>query len=184
MDISETKQVQESPKLVQDLMQLPAWAVMCAAFLGVAAFGIMPFWAAITGCLFVLVTKRIEAAKYAEKVAMAQAATYANCIGPVVVSSIRPDETLDELQDRAAHWKEQLKLSGNPYAERIPVVVIPYNVVLTEHNQLTAGWSIYQKQVAERQHIENLGWYERGCPNELKALFASAVLPAPKQDQI
>lgn len=181
---SETSTVQNTPPLLQDLQKLPPIVIAIAILLGMTATGFLPW--KMTLFLIVLVwigLSQIER-RQALKEAKARAASYTNCIGPVVVSSIHPLETVEEVQDRADDWKMQLSLSGNPYADKIPVIAMPYNVMLTEHGQLTAGWSIYQRQVGERQHIENIKWYEGKCPAELKGLFASAVLPAPKHENI
>jgi hypothetical protein len=180
----ESEAVQPSRNLLQDLMQLPAEGVGAAIVIGLCAVDIYPWWIALIILGFGWWIISNMKAQQALKEAKARAATYANCIGPVVVSSIHPNETLVELQARASEWREQLRLSGNPYAEKIPIVLFPYNVMLLEHGQLTAGWSTYCRTVGERQHIENLKWYESGCPNELRGLFASAVLPAPKQQEI
>lgn len=179
---SETNTLQNGPTLMQDLSKLPPIALVITVLLAMTAVGVLPWM----GCVALIVLawvglNRIEAAQRLKE-AKARAASYANCIGPVVVSSMHPNETIEQLEERANDWKEQLKLSGNPYADKIPVIVFPYNVMLVEHRQLTAGWSTYQRNVGERQHIENLKWYEGKCPNELKALFASAVLPAPKSE--
>ena len=114
----------------------------------------------------------------------AQAAAWANLIGPVVIGSAHPGESAADVAERASYFRQQLRLSGNPYADKLPIIEMPYTPILTAHGQLTAGWSIYQKSVGERQHLENLAWYERGCPNELKPLFANAVLPQPKSETI
>ncbi len=179
---SESIPVQQDTKLLQDLKQLPAEAVAATAVIGLCAFGAIPWWIA----LFILVAgwfivSNIKA-QQALKEAKARAATYANCIGPVVVSSIHPNETVDQLQARADEWRQQLRLSGNPYADIIPIICYPYNVVLSEYGQLSAGWSTYQREVGQTQHMENIKWYEGKCPSNLKGLFASAVLPAPKQE--
>lgn len=120
--------------------------------------------------------------KQADKLreAKARAASYANMIGPIVVGSDNPEENVYDVQEKAKAWRERLELSGNPYAKQLPIIEFPYSPMLYGTGQLSAGWSLYQKQLAETQHMENLKWYEGKCPNELKALFASAVLPSPQ----
>jgi len=180
----ETTQAQQAPTLLQDLQKLPPFAFVLTIIAGMTAVGVLPLWPAVI--LAVLIWWGISTMRRnAElKEAKAKAATYANCIGPVIVSSIHPNETVEQVEQRATEWRECLRLSGNPYAERIPIIPMPYNVILTDYGQLTAGWSTYQRQVGERAHVENLKWYEGKCPNELKSLFASAVLPAPKFETV
>lgn len=182
-DNVEAKEVQQAPKLLQNLMQIPAWAYGAFLVLGICATGGMPVWAAVLilvgGGLFM---NSLSNARKLEE-AKARAASFANCIGPIVVGSMHPGETIEDIDARAAFWKEQLALSGNPYADKIPVIVYPYMPILVQHGQLPAGWSIYCKMLGEQQHLENIKWHEGKCPQELKGLFASAVLPAPKQPE-
>ena len=114
------------------------------------------------------------------KEAKSRAAAYANMIGPIVVGSDNPEENVYDVQEKAKAWRERLELSGNPYAKQLPIIEFPYSPMLYGTGQLSAGWSLYQKQLAETQHIENIKWYEGKCPAQLKALFASAVLPSPQ----
>jgi hypothetical protein len=178
-----TQQPQQAPNILQEISKLPPIALVVTVVLGFCVLGLLPLYAAamLIGLSWWGLTA-IERAQ-ALKEAKARAATYANCIGPIVVSSIHPNETVEELELRCEEWRESLKLSGNPYAEKIPVIAMPYQVMLAEYGQLTAGWSTYQRQVGERQHNENIIWHSGKCPSELKALFASAVLPAPKQNE-
>jgi hypothetical protein len=104
-------------------------------------------------------------------------------IGPIVVGSDNPEENVYLVQEKAKAWREKLKLSGNPYADKIPILEYPYSPMIYSVGQLSAGWSIYCKELAERQHRANMDWYEGKCPTELKALFASAVLPPIKQPE-
>lgn len=124
--------------------------------------------------------------KQADKLreAKSRAAAYANMIGPIVVGSDNPEENVYDVQEKAKAWRERLELSGNPYAKQLPIIEFPYSPMLYGTGQLSAGWSLYQKQLAETQHIENIKWYEGKCPSELKALFASAVLPSPQTQQV
>lgn len=183
MEKVETQSLQSAPNLVQNLLQVPAWVWAALLILGVAATGGIPFWAAVLlliGMVFFL--KSLSNAQKLEQ-AKAAAASFANCIGPVVVGSLHPGETVQEVEARAKFWRDQLLLSGNPYANMIPVITYPYNPLLLPYGNLSAGWSIYCKELGERQHFENVKWHDGKCPNELKALFASAVLPAPKQPE-
>jgi hypothetical protein len=121
--------------------------------------------------------KRVEI----EKEARARAASYANLIGPIVVGSETPEENVYDVHEKAEAWREKLRLSGNPYWKIIPIVEFPYQPLLYATGQLSAGFSIYRQEVAEKQYLENLDWYNKKCPAEIKTLFASAVLPQPTQ---
>ena len=105
-----------------------------------------------------------------------------NLCAPVVVGSLWVTEDVNSVMDRVEQIKQDLVDSGNPYATKIPVVSYPYSPMLFEVGQLTMSWGIYQRLVGERQHLENMKWYEGDCPANLKALFASQVMPAPKQN--
>lgn len=146
-------------------------------------FGAMPFWGVIVGVVFSgLLFNRMQREQEIAK-AKAAAASFANCIGPIVVGSQHPGETVVDVHSRAEFWREQLRLSGNPYAEIIPIIEYPYTPLLLDYGQLPAGWSIYSRLVGEKQHMADLEWYNGKCPQALKSLFASAVLPAPKQQE-
>lgn len=174
---NQTAQIGSKPIQIEpELIVLPAAFLLVWHTAGLVAAAIA---AALVRFAFWRVSKELQAEQL-----RAQAAAWANLIGPVVIGSAHPGESAAEVAERAAYFREQLRLSGNPYADKIPIIEMPYTPLLTAHGQLTAGWSIYQKSLGERQHVENLSWYERGCPNELKPLFANAVLPQPKNETI
>lgn len=104
-----------------------------------------------------------------------------NLCAPVVVPSMWITEDVNSVAERAAQMKQDLKDSGNPYADIIPVIAYPYTPMLFQVGQLSMSWAIYQRMVGEQIHMENLKWYEgKDCPAQLKAIFASQVMPAPK----
>jgi hypothetical protein len=111
----------------------------------------------------------------------ARAAAYANICGPVVIASQHPAETVNEVRARADEFREQMRLSGNPYWLQIPVVAYPFEPMLFGVGQLTAAWNLYQRLAGEKQHAENLVWADR-CPAQLKAIFLSQVMPSPQTD--
>ena len=150
---------------------------------GLASFGVLkPIVALLLFCgVWWFVRHQEKAAELRE--AKSRAAAYANMIGPIVVGSDNPEENVYLVQEKAKAWRDKLRLSGNPYADKIPIIEYPYSPMIYSVGQLSAGWSIYCKELAERQHRANLEWYEGKCPNELKALFASAVLPPVKQPE-
>ena len=178
---SETQALQKAPNLLQDLSKIPPVALVYLAILAMIAADALPVWAGvllIVSVFFVVGAMRREQEL---KEAKARAATYANCIGPIIVASIHPNETAFEVAKRAQEWRESLRLSGNEYAEIIPIIELPYSPMLTEYGHFTAGWSTYQREVGQRTQDENIKWYTGRCPRELKELFASAVLPPVQQ---
>lgn len=127
------------------------------------------------------------ALNYAEKVraqreAQARADAFATICGPVLIMSNSPVETAEEVQARADEFREQLRLSGNPYAEEIPIVVEHYSPMLFKVGQLTAAWCLYQRLCGEKLHAENLLWAEK-CPTQLRTIFLSQVMPAPEEEK-
>ena len=104
-----------------------------------------------------------------------------NLCAPVVVPSMWITEDILSVNARAAQMKQDLIDSGNPYAGIIPVIPFPYEPMLFQVGQLSMSWAIYQRMIGERVHMENLKWHEgKDCPAQLKAIFASQVMPAPK----
>ncbi len=184
MEKSENGSLENTPKLLEDLAQVPGhiWAV--GMVLALAAAGTVPVWLSLLIVAGILVARAVLSRAESLKEARARAATYANICGPVIVASLSPEETAQDVADRAHVWREQLRLSGNPYAEKIPIIVLPFQPMLYQIGQLSIGWNIYQKEVSERQHLENIKWFEHGCPSHLRGVFASAVLPAPKIEEI
>lgn len=179
---NELNAMQKAPSLVQDLGKLPPIAVAITVLLAMTAIGVLP-WAGCAGLIILAWAgiSRMEAQQRLKE-AKARAATYANCIGPVVVASIDPNDGVAEVNARCEVWRERLELSGNPYASKIPIIAYPYDPVLMDTGEFGGGWTVYEKRVSEKRHFENIRWHEGKCPAELKALFASCVFPAPKNE--
>lgn len=179
---SETEDLQNVPKVLESLGAVPPIAWVTGVLLLMKMAGTLNFIGA--GLLwigaFLFLRHLSHAAALSE--AKAKAAAWANVCGPVIVASIHPGEGLAEVNTRAEFWKEQLALSGNPYASILPVVILPYQPLLVDIGHLPAAWSEYQRRVSETQHFENIKWYEGKCPAHLKQIFAAAVLPQPKID--
>jgi hypothetical protein len=114
--------------------------------------------------------------------AAARAASYANICGPVVIQSIHPNETVDEVRARAAEFKDQLRISGNAYWNQIPVIAYPYQPMIYGPGQLAVAWNIYQRQAGDFQHTQNQAWANE-CPEQLRGLFLSQVMPQPAQTE-
>lgn len=134
-------------------------------FLAVAGFAAWGAWTAAE--------KKREARE-----AAARATSYALICGPCVIPSAHPNEPAESVRERAAEFREQLRISGNPYWAQIPVEAYPYNPMIFGVGQLSAAWNIYLRYAAERQHAANQEWLSV-CPEQLRALFLSQVMPQP-----
>jgi len=179
---NEIKTVQPTPKALEYITTVSPIVWVCFVLLGLMAFGAISVGVGIgIGVAAFLFLRHLSAAQALEK-AKAQAAAFTNCIGPVMVCSTLPNEGVEVIRERAEVWRESLKLSGNPYWNVIPIIEFPYSPMLFNSSQLAAGWNIYLHMADARRHAENMQWYEGKCPQVLKALFANAVLPAPKQE--
>lgn len=162
----------------KSLAEIPLFIAFIGICLGLVLLNVIPAWLGVVGSFGAILYHNYAAKQEALKEAKSRAASYANMIGPIVVGSDNPEENVFDVAEKAKAWRENLKLSGNPYADLLPIIEYPYSPMLYQVGQLSAGWSIYQKQLAETQHMENLKWYEGKCPAPLKGLFASAVLPS------
>lgn len=114
------------------------------------------------------------------KEARARAAGFANCAGPIVVSSQDPNEGPEQVAERARAFRENLRMSGNPYAEIIPIIEMPYAPMIYSNGQFSMGFTVYQACVDARRYEENMKWYNGKCPDILKPHFAAYVLPTPQ----
>lgn len=158
-----------------------------AVFIVVALLGVL-YMAYPKGIIYLAVAfvTGLVVYNYSDKIRMqreaqARADAFATICGPVLISSNNPVETVEEVQARADEFREQLRLSGNHYAEDIPIVVYPYSPMLFGVGQLTAAWCLYQRLAGERLHEANLIWAEN-CPVQLRPIFLSQVMPAPKEE--
>jgi len=163
---------------IGSLHDIPVWAIPTILFL--TWLFVSPYSAIPAGLIGLIVWKVAEGQRTAREEA-ARAASFANICGPVVVGSIHPGETVDEVAERVADFKHRIAISGNLYADKIPVIAHPYAPMIYGYGQLTAAWNIYLREVGERQHQENIKWAESGCPKELRTLFLSQVMPAAQQ---
>jgi len=179
---SANTEVETTPKALEYITTVPPIGWLIGGLLGLMAFGAIPpsvgIFMGIAGFWFI---RHLDAQRALE-MAKARAASYCNTIGPVMVCSTSPDEGVESIRKRAEAWRESLRLSGNPYWDKIPIVEFPYSPMLFDTLQLSAGWNIYLHLSDARRHAENMKWYEGKCPNDLKGLFASAVLPVPKME--
>lgn len=159
-----------------------------AVFIVVALLGVL-YIAYPQGIIYLAVAfvSGLVVYNYADKIrlqreAQARADAFATICGPVLITSHDPLETVEDVQARAVEFREQLRLSGNHYAYVIPLVVYPYSPMLFGVGQLTAAWCLYQRLAGERLHEANLLWAET-CPVQLRPIFLSQVMPAPKEEE-
>lgn len=115
--------------------------------------------------------------------AEARAMSFAYITGPVLIASNHPAEPVNDVTARAEEFREQLRLSGNPYANQIPIVCFPYQPMLYGVGQLTSAWNIYQREASEHLHAKNLQW-AHDCPEPLKPIFLTQVMPQPQQTSV
>jgi len=162
--------------------ELHAWHIIVAILLGVCALKPSLFWPMVgMGVAGAAVWMFAEKKRIARENA-ARLSAVVNLCAPVIVPSMWITEDVESVAARAKQMKQDLKDSGNPYADIIPVIAYPYTPMLFQVGQLSMSWAIYQRMVGEQIHMENLKWYEgKDCPPKLKAIFASQVMPAPKQ---
>ncbi len=119
---------------------------------------------------------------------VARAATYGNAVAPFFVFSNHPDEPTEEVYTRAAHIREQLRVSGNPYADALPIVAQPFSPFLGAGNPLGplppgVSFAHYQYMCAVTINTE-LGKWRTDAQRILSApdyqVFLTGVLPAPQ----
>lgn len=178
-DISAKQGLQNGGKSLQQI------GLALALLAGIGLYIVYPMAILYIGLvtLGVLVAWHFAEKKAAYREAQARADSFANICGPVLISSIHPLETVDEVQARAIDFKKQLELSGNPHWQKIPILLYPYKPMLYGPGQLTAAWNIYQRTASEHLHNENLRWMDN-CPAELRSLFLSQVMPTPQTETL
>jgi hypothetical protein len=174
-------QVAEKQSFHSIASELQPWHYSAFIALGFLAFnpGKWPFVVVVLGFgyyVWAASEKKREARENA-----ARLSGIVNLCAPIVVPSLWITEPVDELAKRAEQIRKDLQDSGNPYAAIIPVIEFPYSPMLFQVGQLALAWPMYQRLVGEKIHTENIVFFETKCPAHLKAIFASQVLPAPKQ---
>lgn len=115
--------------------------------------------------------------------AAARVGACANISCPQVVFSVTPYESPAAVSARAAQWREDLRASGNIYAEQIPIIEYPFNPMIYGVGQLTFAWDIYRRMAGEVQHQENIKWVEGKCPKELRGSVLSQIIGQPEPTQ-
>ena len=173
-------QVAEKQTLHSVASELQPWHYGVACVLGFLAFNPekWPFvliTLAVGYGVWVTSEKKREARENA-----ARLSGVVNFVAVEVVGSQWVTETVEDVAARAAKIRQDIKDSGNMYADIIQVVEFPYSPMLVGVGQLSLSWPAYKRQLAEFQHMKNIEFFEGKCPAHLKATFASQVLPAPK----
>lgn len=149
---------------------------------GVWAVGIWFLWAmmhwqsALSAAFFGYVAWNIQAKAQKAREAAARVGACANICCPQLVFSTTPYESPAEISERAKRWREDLRISGNLYAEIIPIVEYPFNPMIYGVGQLTLAWDIYRRQAGEVQHNENLKWVDGKCPRELRGSVLAQIV--------
>ena len=140
------------------------------------------FFIAIGVAVLLYLFSNFKDQQFQEALYKARVAALVNINGPVGFFSIHPMETVDELMARKAAFEKDLKASGNRWAEKIPIVCVPYSPMLYDNTTLTQSFCMYQQQCAATLHEANMLWAEN-APIEIRNIFISQVLPGAAQKQ-
>lgn len=162
------------------LQEIPPWVWLVFVWFVWAAFhwqSAVP--AAIIGGLVWNVSEKQRVAREAA----ARVGACANISCPQVIFSMTPYESPASVSARAAQWREDLKASGNIYADQIPIIEFPFNPMIYGVGQLTYAWDIYRRNAGEKQHQENIKWVEGKCPKELRGAVLSQIIGQPEQTE-
>lgn len=98
-------------------------------------------------------------------------------LGPHLVTSIDPMESAESVFARTAQFRDDLRASGNPHAEIIPIIAHPYSPMMYGPDQVTCSWSLYWKFHSADLHNANLEWANT-CPDEIRGIFMNQVIPS------
>ncbi len=155
---------------------------------GIAAIGVsfypwpFFFFVLIGGSIWAL-TARYFRLQWEAKERAAIATSYACICGPEVITAMHPNESVQELQNRANNFRASLRDSGNPYWNEIPVIIFPYEPVLSLPGHLSMSWNTYRVTALTKQYEANMTWLNGGCPAQLKGVFASQVMKMTNEAQ-
>jgi len=134
------------------------------------------FFIAIGVAILLYLFGNFKDAQFQEALYKARVAALVNINGPVGFFSIHPMETVDELMARKAAFEKDLAASGNRWADKIPIVCVPYSPMLYDNTTLTQSFCMYQQQCSATLHEANMMWAEK-APIEIRNIFISQVLP-------
>ena len=162
------------------LQEVPPWVWMVFAWF-VWAF-IHP-QSAIPAAVIGYAIWHIKEKERTARESAARVGACANVSCPQVVFSMTPYESPAIVSARATQWREDLRASGNIYAEQIPIIEYPFNPMIYGVGELTYAWDIYRRQAGEKQHQENRKWVEGKCPKELRGAVLSQIIGQAPQPE-
>jgi len=160
--------------------EVPPWVWIVGGWLVWAAF----HWqSAIPAAVIGYVVWTLKEKERIAREAAARVGACANISCPQVIFSNTPYESPESVAQRAAQWREDLRASGNIYAEQIPIIEFPFNPMIYKVGQLTYAWDIYRRNAGEKQHNENIKWVEGKCPKELRGAVLSQIIGQESQSE-
>lgn len=162
------------------LKELPPWTIPA---LGWFAWAFFHWQSAIPGLAVGLLVWRMADKTRQAREAAARVGACANVCCPQIVRSMTPYEGADVVAERAKKWRDDLEASGNWYWDKIPIIEYPFQPMIFEVGQISQAWDIYCRMAGEVQHTENIKWAAK-CPDELRAIILSQVLPVAQETEI
>ena len=138
------------------------------------------FFIAIGVAILLYLFSNFKDAQFQEALYKARVSALVNINGPVGFFSIHPMETVEELMTRKRAFEKDLNASGNRWADKIPIVCVPYSPMLYDNTTLTQSFCMYQQQCSATLHEANMAWAEN-APIEIRNIFISQVLPGAAQ---
>jgi len=177
MDAANTPQHQTRSTLQQEV---PIWVWMLGAW---AVWLLVHPYSALPSAVIGYAVWTISEKQRIAREAAARVGACANTSCPQVVFSNTPYESPESVAQRAAQWRDDLRASGNHYAELIPIIEYPFNPMIYGVGQLTYAWDIYRRQCGEKQHQENIKWVDGKCPKELRGAVLSQIIGQSAQPE-
>jgi len=160
--------------------EVPPWVWIVGGWLVWAAF----HWqSAIPAAVIGYVVWTLKEKERIAREAAARVGACANISGVQIVDAKTPYESPVEIQKRCEQWREDLRASGNIYAEVIPIIPYPFNPMIYGVGELTYAWDKYRRMVGEVQHQENIKWVEGKCPKELRGAVLSQIIGQESQSE-
>lgn len=109
-----------------------------------------------------LLVYRYVVAANAQKEEYLRAAAYASAVAPFVVLSDNPEQSPADVQAKAAHIRAQLQASGNPYADKLPVIEFAFHPLMGAANGTYVEFVLYQQMSAKRIWEAHQDWQTVG----------------------
>lgn len=162
------------------LQEVPPWVWMLGAW---AVWLLVHPYSALPSAVIGYAVWTISEKQRIAREAAARVGACANVSCPQVVESKTPYESPAEIQKRCDQWREDLRASGNIYAEQIPIIPYPFNPMIYGVGELTYAWDKYRRMVGEVQHQENIKWVEGKCPKELRGAVLSQIIGQSAQPE-